>query len=152
MQEAVLALGVHVGQGAWPGVSEVALGVGSGVPNGQALKDAGFAQAVADCCLDHVVQHPCSSDERDELYKAIGQRQAGKVSLHRADVHKSPFSKRSNLDCTGMRLVRKGCAVKFFGGARARVVRVRLGMLWTDAAVGPRSKRCHWCESVRVLG
>ena len=55
-------------------------------------------------------------------------------------------SRVSNLDLTGMRIVKRGCVVEFPGGSTARVARVRLGYFFADVAPAP-----HPCRSVRVV-
>lgn len=59
---------------------------------------------------------------------------------------------RSNLDCTGRQIVRKGRIVQFASGATARVAVVRLGYFVPD--VLPQGKR-HFsatpCNDVRVV-
>lgn len=59
--------------------------------------------------------------------------------------------KLSNLDCTGMRVVKRGCVVEFPGGATATVARVRLGIFYTDARVSGTGFRFHPCRLVRVI-
>lgn len=56
--------------------------------------------------------------------------------------------KHSNLDCSGLRVVRRGSVVEFPGGATARVARVRLGQFW-PAGLGRMS--FSDCRSVRVV-
>lgn len=58
-----------------------------------------------------------------------------------------PGVSTSNLDSTRTRVVKRGSVVEFRGGATARVVRVRLGWLWT-----PFSASCGFpCSEVRVI-
>jgi hypothetical protein len=69
--------------------------------------------------------------------------------LTEARNHLSP-RKKSNLDASGMRLVRKGAVVMFRGGFTARVARVRLGHFYTELGIG---SRFEWpCRYVQVIG
>lgn len=54
----------------------------------------------------------------------------------------------SNLDCTRMRVVKRGCVVEFPGGATARVSKVRLGSFWADGYCAPSITPC---SGVRVV-
>ncbi len=58
--------------------------------------------------------------------------------------------KRSNLDSTRRRAVKKGCVVQFPGGATARVARVRMGLFWADVPI-PSGMPSHLCMCVRVV-
>jgi hypothetical protein len=65
-------------------------------------------------------------------------------------VHGVP-PKKSNLDATGMRIVRKGCVVEYpKSGCTARVVRVRLGQFW-PAGKADGSPSFLPCSQVRVV-
>lgn len=55
-------------------------------------------------------------------------------------------SKFSNLDCSGLRIVKRGCVVEFPGGATARVTRVRNGQFWHCGRFSFTP-----CRSVRVI-
>jgi hypothetical protein len=74
------------------------------------------------------------------------------VGLHLRDesrevrVHSFPPQK-SNLDASGMRLVRKGGVVRFRGGATARVAVVRLGQFATEVG----HALTHVCRDVEVV-
>lgn len=54
----------------------------------------------------------------------------------------------SNLDCTGLRIVKRGSVVQFSSGATCRVARVRLGQFW-PCGLGRMSFTD--CRSVRVI-
>lgn len=67
---------------------------------------------------------------------------------------KRPAFRRSNLDSTGLRLVRRGSVVRFPGGATCRVSRVRCGVFAADlpaSVVGVKAGRVHLCGSVEVV-
>jgi hypothetical protein len=67
-----------------------------------------------------------------------------------ASVHFSPL-KKSNLDATGMRIVRKGCVVEYpKSGCTARVVKVRLGQFW-PAGKADGAPSFLPCSQVRVV-
>lgn len=54
----------------------------------------------------------------------------------------STLSNVSNLDATGLRIVKRGCVVEWPGGATARVARVRLGSFWADGYTEPSFTPC----------
>lgn len=54
----------------------------------------------------------------------------------------------SNLDSTGMRIVKRGCVVEWPSGSTARVSRVRLGSFWADGYQFPSFTPCN---RVRVV-
>lgn len=54
----------------------------------------------------------------------------------------------SNLDSTGLRVVKRGCVVEWPSGATARVAKVRLGSFWADGYQAPSFTPCN---RVRVV-
>lgn len=58
---------------------------------------------------------------------------------------------KSNLDSSGLRIVRKGSVVRFFGGSTAKVARVRGGRFWTVTGASLGSDCFHHCTLVNVL-
>lgn len=60
-------------------------------------------------------------------------------------------SSKSNLDSSGVRLVRKGVSVRFRGGCTARVSRVRMGVFWTTTGAALGSDCFHHCCVVEVV-
>ena len=57
---------------------------------------------------------------------------------------KNPAKNVSNLDSTGMRIVKRGCVIQYVTGATARVARVRLGYAYMQATPGrPSYSRCN---------
>jgi hypothetical protein len=87
--------------------------------------------------------HPSASGEPGDQ---VQQRSAAVVQ---ASNHGRP-PQLSNLDATGMRLVRKGAVVMFRGGFTTRVARVRLGHFYTELGIG---SRFDWpCRYVQVIG
>lgn len=57
-------------------------------------------------------------------------------------------STRSNLDSTGLRVVKRGSVVEWAGGATARVCKVRLGSFWAEGYAAPSFTPCN---RVRVV-
>lgn len=61
-----------------------------------------------------------------------------------------PGVSTSNLDCTRMRVVKRGSLVEFPGGATTRVARVRLGVFFPECRLSAEGFP-HLCSSVRVI-
>lgn len=142
-----LSISAHVGQRGGLGVD-----LGAGCSASLALDQAGFSDAIAYRGFDHKVGDPNSDDEAQQLKSCRPDGQPGHFSLKGSDVHASPSVKNSNLDATGMRLVRRGCVVEFpHTGVRARVVKVRMGEFWTDYAPPPSAASFSPCCAVRVV-
>lgn len=58
---------------------------------------------------------------------------------------------KSNLDSSGLRIVRKGSVVRFRGGSTASVARVRMGAFWTATGASVGSDCFHHCCVVDVV-
>ena len=58
---------------------------------------------------------------------------------------------KSNLDSSGLRIVRKGSVVRFRGGSVAVVARVRGGRFWTVTGASEGSDWFHHCCIVTVV-
>jgi hypothetical protein len=152
-KETTSAFGAHIGQGAWSGVAKPGFGIGSCVADGQGLQDARFADAVADGCFGDEVRSKEECDQHDKADCKFKEQGAGKRGfeggLPSLDVHKSPHFKRSNLDATGLRVVRKGCVVEFpHTGQRETVVRVRMGSFWVPGFSSPAFTPCSRVQVV----
>ncbi len=97
-----------------------------------AVDQPGFLDAVSDRALDHDVQHPHAEHES---YDRDGHRKNHLtlgLNLQLLDKrlgHGLPPAKKSNLDSTGRRIVKKGCLVSH-DAFRFHVVRVRLGVAY----------------------
>jgi hypothetical protein len=116
--------------------------------------DVRFVERVSDCVLDDEVGgHAYDGEhyqERQERDKGLSRHFGLDLPLQGLEVHRSP-PKKSNLDATGMRIVRKGCVVEYpKSGCTARVVKVRLGQFW-PAGKADGAPSFLPCSQVRVV-
>jgi hypothetical protein len=112
-------------------------------------EQAGLVYPVSDRCSNDVVQDQHCDDEHGDFHRCNPEGRPRQLHLESRDVHKSPSLKKSNLDASGTRVVRKGSVVEFRGGARGTVTKVRLGHFWH----GGCHTRCSYeqCADVRVV-
>lgn len=147
-----------------PGVSAVAWhSVEGGGVRGSAVVPRLSALSAPSSCITDAVSHPASDGpvqgpcadgkyhyQHEKANQGLSVQSGLYLSLPRLDVHGSS-PKKSNLDATGTRLVRKGCVVEYpLSGCTARVVKVRSGQFW-PAGKADGAPSFVPCSAVRVV-
>lgn len=123
-----------------PAVGQIPLILGSPTLSESASLRAAWAAHVArSACTP-----PAENSDTHEV-ALVGKDGQGACTLPWA------VASQANLDSSGLRMVRKGSVVRFFGGSTAVVARVRLGRFWTVTGASLGSDCFHHCTLVDVL-